>query len=149
MSDEPGNSSTAITSLLKNGFKQSTRMKSEFDLLDKHIRQNELFNGNILAAKKNDILYSGSFGSCNDKHLNKSIDRSTIFELASVSKQFTAYAALKTFKTANESIDTDIRKYLIDFPYEGITVRNLLNHTSGLPDYFQLFDKHWDKNKIT
>jgi CubicO group peptidase (beta-lactamase class C family) len=123
-------------------------MKSNFDRLDKHIRQYNLFNGNVLAANYSEIIYSGSFGFTNDIKQNSLINQNTIFELASVSKQFTAYSALKTIKNANESIDNDIRKYLPNFPYEAVTIRSLLNHTSGLPDYFLLLDQHWDKCKI-
>lgn len=121
---------------------------NEFENIDNQIRANNLFNGNLLAAKNREIQYIGSFGSCHNPSGSNTIDQDTIFELASVSKQFTAYSALKTFKSGNENIDTDIRFYLPDLPYSGITTRNLLNHTSGLPDYFQLFDQHWDKSRI-
>jgi CubicO group peptidase (beta-lactamase class C family) len=123
-------------------------MKSDFDILDILLRQYKLFNGNLLVAKQDKIIYTGSFGYTNGEKQNNLIDGNTIFELASVSKQFTAYSTLITFKKLNESIDNDIRNYLPDFPYEGLTARNLLNHTSGLPDYFKLLNLHWDKTKI-
>jgi CubicO group peptidase (beta-lactamase class C family) len=123
-------------------------MKPNFDRLDNHIRQHNLFNGNLLVANYSEITYAGSFGFTNDTKQNSLINQNTIFELASVSKQFTAYCILKTIKSINESIDNDIRKYLPNFPYEAVTIRNLLNHTSGLPDYFLLLDQHWDKSKI-
>jgi CubicO group peptidase (beta-lactamase class C family) len=40
-----------------------------------------------------------------------------------------------------------VSKYL-DIPYSGITIRNLLTHTSGLPDYQAIMDEHWDKSKV-
>jgi len=123
-------------------------MKSNFERLDNHLRQHHLFNGNLLAAKQDEIIYLGSFGYTNDERQNKLIDGQTIFELASVSKQFTAYSTLVSFKNANESIDKDIRNYLPGFPYANITTRNLLCHTSGLPEYFHLFDQYWDKRTI-
>ena len=43
--------------------------------------------------------------------------------------------------------DDLVEKYL-DIPYKGITIRNLLTHTSGLPDYQMLMDKNWDKSKV-
>jgi CubicO group peptidase (beta-lactamase class C family) len=123
-------------------------MKPYFDQLDKHIRQNNLFNGILLVAYKDEIVYSGCFGHTNNPTENQFINQNSVFELASVSKQFTAYTALKTFKITGEGIDTDIQKYLPNFPYEQVTARTLLNHTSGLPDYFVIFDQHWDKTKI-
>ena len=123
-------------------------MKSNFDKLDHHIRKGNLFNGNLCAANKNEIIYSGSFGFTNDMKQNSLNNQNTIFELASVSKQFTAYTVLKTIKNKNERIDNDIRNYLPKFPYEGITIRSLLTHTSGLPEYFQIIDQYWDKRKI-
>jgi CubicO group peptidase (beta-lactamase class C family) len=43
--------------------------------------------------------------------------------------------------------DDPVEKYLT-IPYKGITIRNLLTHTSGLPDYQEIMDAHWDKTKV-
>jgi hypothetical protein len=43
--------------------------------------------------------------------------------------------------------DDSVSKYL-EIPYKGITIRNLLTHTSGLPDYQDIMDKYWDKSKV-
>ncbi len=123
-------------------------MKENFERLDNHIRKNNLFNGNLLVARKDEVIYQGSFGYTNGRNQAELINSNTIFELASVSKQFTAYATLLAFKTARVNIDDDIRTFIPDFPYENISTRNLLNHASGLPDYFSLLDENWDKNKI-
>jgi CubicO group peptidase (beta-lactamase class C family) len=42
----------------------------------------------------------------------------------------------------------DLLEKYIDIPYKGISIRNLLTHTSGLPDYQEVMDKHWDKSKV-
>jgi CubicO group peptidase (beta-lactamase class C family) len=123
-------------------------MKVNFEKLDNYIRQNNLFNGTLLVAQKEELIYQGSFGFTNDIKQNNLINANTIFELASVSKQFTAYATLCAFKLFKKNIDTDIRTFIPYFPYQNISTRNLLNHTSGLPDYFTLLDENWDKNKI-
>jgi CubicO group peptidase (beta-lactamase class C family) len=44
--------------------------------------------------------------------------------------------------------DEPIEKYIPGLPYKSITIRNLLNHTSGLPDYQAIMDEHWDKTKV-
>ena len=43
--------------------------------------------------------------------------------------------------------DDAVEKY-VNIPYKGITIRHLLNHTSGLPDYQDIMDKYWDKSKV-
>src|SRR5678809_1133524 len=64
----------------------------------------------------------------------------TIFHMASVSKQFTAFSIVLLEKQGKLKFDDDIRKYLSWFPDMGktITIRNLLNHTSGVRDQWQL-----------
>lgn len=64
----------------------------------------------------------------------------TIFHMASISKQFTAYSILMLVKQGKLNLDDDIRQYLTWFPdlKEKITIRNLLNHTSGIRDQWQL-----------
>jgi CubicO group peptidase (beta-lactamase class C family) len=44
--------------------------------------------------------------------------------------------------------DDAIEKYIPGLPYPGITIRHLLNHTSGLPDYQAVMDQHWDKTQV-
>jgi CubicO group peptidase (beta-lactamase class C family) len=64
----------------------------------------------------------------------------TIFHMASVSKQFTAFSIVLLARQGKLDLDDDIHKYLSWFPRlnERITIRNLLNHTSGVRDQWQL-----------
>lgn len=70
------------------------------------------------------------------------ITPTTNFRLASVTKQFTATAIMLLVKDGKLTYDTQLGEIFPDFPAYGraITVRNLLNHTSGLPDYEDLWD---------
>jgi CubicO group peptidase (beta-lactamase class C family) len=70
-----------------------------------------------------------------------------IFEMASVSKQFTAMMVMKCAEQGLLTYDDEITDYL-DIPYPDITIRQLLTHTNGLPDYQAVMDKHWDKSKV-
>lgn len=70
-----------------------------------------------------------------------------IFELASVSKQFTSMIIMMLQEQGRLQFDDLVEKYL-DIPYKGITIRHLLTHTSGLPDYQAIMDAHWDKTKV-
>lgn len=60
----------------------------------------------------------------------------TLFDLASVSKQFTAAAVLKLCADGKLRLTDSLGKYYPGFPYPKITVKQLLTHTSGIPEYF-------------
>lgn len=68
------------------------------------------------------------------------ISTSTVFDIGSVSKQFTAAAIVALDLDETLSIDDDVRKWIPELPEYGntITIRHLLNHTSGIRDYLTL-----------
>jgi CubicO group peptidase (beta-lactamase class C family) len=105
------------------------------------------FNGNVLVAEKGKIIYQQALGYA-DYNTNRLLNDSSVFELASVSKQFTAMAIMILKERNQLSYDDHVTKFFPDFPYDNITIRNLLTHTSGLPDYETQFEKNWDKKKI-
>lgn len=118
------------------------------DSLISAIHTNGKFNGNILIAEKGEIIYKKSFGYANEEQKIK-LDENSIFELASVSKQFTAMAIMILKEKGKLKLDDDISKYIPELKnYKGITVRNLVHHTGGLPDYMKLMDSVFDKSKI-
>ncbi len=104
------------------------------------------FSGAVLTASKGKIqLYSAvGFRYFETKTILKKDD---VFEMASVSKQFTAMIILMLVEKGKLALDDKLTQY-IDLPYEGITLRHLLTHTSGLPDYQEVMDAHWDKQKV-
>jgi len=105
------------------------------------------FSGVILIADKGEPLYLKAFGYRNFE--NKiPLDTADIFELASVSKQFTAMIIMMLEEQDKLGFDDSVSLYLPNLPYKGITVRHLLTHTSGLPDYQEVMDQHWDKTKV-
>jgi len=122
-------------------------MKNVFDILENYIKKVK-FNGNIMIAERRKVLYTGAFGNTYHPEEKRELSRASVFELASVSKPFTAFAMLKVLDIYHLSLHTDVRYFLPDFPYEGISVFQLLNHTSGLPDYMELFEEFWDKTII-
>lgn len=116
-------------------------------LYTSHFKRNE-FNGNILVAEGGKIIFQNSYGIANEK-INEKLNIETSFELASVSKQFTAMGIVQLQKEGKLSYDDLISKYLPELKdYEGITIKNLLNHTGGLPDYMRIMEENWDKSKI-
>ena len=76
------------------------------------------------------------------------LEKNDIFELASVSKQFTATAIMMLEQEGKLNYDDELVQHLPQLPYKGITIRQMLHHISGLPDYMVLFSEHWDKSKV-
>lgn len=106
------------------------------------------FNGNVLIADKGKPIFEKSYGIAEEATQRK-LDPKTTFELASVSKQFTAMGIVLLQKQGKLNYDDKISKYIPELSfYDKITVRNLLNHTSGLPDYMELFEKNWDASQF-
>ena len=85
------------------------------------------------------LIFSKGYGIANMEY-GIAITPETIFHMASVSKQFTAFSILLLERQGKLNLDDDIRKYLSWFPdlKEKITIRNLLNHTSGIRDQWEL-----------
>ena len=112
-----------------------------------HFERNE-FNGNVLVAEGGKIIFQKSYGIANEK-TNEKLNVETSFELASVSKQFTAMGIVQLQKEGKLSYDDLVSKYIPELTdYEGITIKNLLIHTGGLPDYMGIMEEHWDTSKI-
>jgi D-alanyl-D-alanine carboxypeptidase len=86
------------------------------------------------------LIYVKTFGDRNIAD-NKPVDADTRFEIGSVTKQFTAAAILQLQEQGKLSIDDRLAKYLPSFPHASeITLRQLLNQVSGLPNYTEMPD---------
>jgi CubicO group peptidase (beta-lactamase class C family) len=83
-------------------------------------------------------VYEKGYGSANLEY-SIPIGPETIFHVASVSKQFTAMATVLLERDGKLSIDDEVHKYIPELPrYDSpITLRNLLQHTSGIRDQWQ------------
>jgi len=93
----------------------------------------------LAIVKDGKIVYKRGYGTANLDH-GIPISSSSVFNIASVSKQFTAMSVALLASQGKLSLDDDIRKHLTDFPqYENpITIRNLIYQTSGIRDYSHL-----------
>ena len=125
--------------------------KSKTELLDSlftALQSKKAFNGNVLIAEQGKVIFEKSYGLA-DEAAQRPLNSETIFELASVSKQFTAMAILLLQKKGKLQLDDLVSKYIPELEFYGpITIRHLLHHTGGLPDYMDLFQKEWDKTKF-
>lgn len=100
------------------------------------------FNGNALIIENGEIVFQGALGIGNIDPID-SLKLNSVFRLGSVSKQFTAMGIMILKENGKLSYDQDIRDFIPELPYQEITIRHLLNHTSGLPDYAMMMDEHW------
>ncbi len=99
----------------------------------------------VIITKKDSILYIGNFGSADlDKALP--ITENAIFDIASVSKQFTGMAIALLEERGEIDVNGEISKYLRDLPefMNNITIDQLIHHSSGIRDWPVLFGlKGW------
>ncbi|MEM6483463.1 MAG: serine hydrolase domain-containing protein [Pseudomonadota bacterium] len=95
----------------------------------------------VVVVKDNEIVFSEGFGGANLEY-GIPISESTVFHVASLSKQFTAFAILKLEQDGLLSVDDDVRTYLPEVPDFGhtITLRHLLTHSSGLREQWRLLE---------
>ncbi len=105
------------------------------------------FNGGMLVAKNGNIVFEKYTGTA---HLPGTdlITANTPLQIASASKTFTAMAVLKLWQDGKLNIDDELSKYIKVFNYPGVTIRSLLDHRSGLPNYLYFMEKlGWDKKQ--
>lgn len=106
-------------------------------------------NGVVLYAEQGQVLFEKAYGYrdlCSKK--KDSIRLDDAFQLSSDSKMFTAEAVMLLQAQGKLNYDDNVRKYIPELPYEGITIRQLLNHRSGLPRYDSMADEFWpDRRK--
>lgn len=113
------------------------------------------FNGGIIIAKNGEVLFEDYKGYYNYAS-KQPLTANNALHIASVSKTFTAMVVLKLMEEGKLNIDNDVRSYLPNFPYQNITIKALLNHRSGLPNYVhamentttQTFTKKGRRGKI-
>jgi CubicO group peptidase (beta-lactamase class C family) len=113
------------------------------------LNEKDCFNGAWLYAEHGEIVSKGALGF-RDPENTLPITEDTIFQLASVTKQFTAAAVMLARREGLLELDDEITKYFPEIPYPGVTVRHLLSHTSGIPDYFvdaDWFFRIWKEEK--
>ena len=101
-------------------------------------------NGVMLVAVRDTVLMEHACGElvltglpprpCMADH--NTMTNTTLFDLASISKQFTAAAVLQLCAQGKIRLEDSITYYFPNLPYPGVTIKHLLTHTSGIPEYF-------------
>ncbi|WP_306350633.1 serine hydrolase [Flavobacterium sp. '19STA2R22 D10 B1'] len=131
----------SCSSISKTETSKKNIQSQQLDSLFNFCHSNGMFNGAILVAKHDSIIYKKSFGFTNEE-TKKKITPESVFYIASVSKQFTAMGIMILQEQGKLSYDDKINDFFPNYPeyLKNITVRQLLNHTSGITDkeYYKL-----------
>ncbi len=118
----------------------SERQLVNLDSLFTYCQESELYNGIVIITKGTSVLYEKSI-QASPPIKDKTISAQSPFLLASISKQFTAMAIVHLHYNGLLDYDDLAKKYLSDFPYQEVTIRQLLNHTSGIKEYTGMVNK--------
>ncbi|OOM80656.1 penicillin-binding protein 4* [Clostridium puniceum] len=137
---------TGCESITQKNFREKTVVSSDNNIksklakyMDRYSKKNE-FSGSILIAKDDEVLLNKGYGIAD---YNKRLPNKpqTIFEIASLTKQFTATAILMLQEQKLLNVNDSLSTYISDYPNgDDITIYNLLTHTSGIPDYLDYAD---------
>lgn len=119
----------------------------QLDSLFRVLQKTKGFNGTVLVTQYNQVIYKGAFGYA-DFSKKDTLTTQQPFQLASVSKQFTAMAIMILKEEGKLTYEDSVQQFFPDFPYRGITIRQLLTHQSGLPNYTYFTEKHWPNRKV-
>ncbi len=94
-----------------------------------------VFNGTWLYAENGKIVSKGAMGY-RDPYDKLPMREDSIFELASITKQFTATAVMLLVREGLLGLDDEVTKFFPQIPFPGVTIRHLLTHTGGIPETY-------------
>ena len=137
----------AFQFVVQSASAQTTNTKQIVAKADEYLKaavKNDRFIGSILIAKNGVPILNKGYEMANIE-LNAPNTPKTIFRTASLTKQFTAMAIMQLQERGKLNVSEPICKYLDNCPaaWQPITIRHLLTHTSGVPNYSSLPD--WDE----
>ena len=147
------NKTTEIIDSFKISFKvleNDKRGKKINAFFEKKFSRNQ-FNGNILFAENGNIITQKSYGYSNLRK-KELLTKEHSFQLASVSKPFTSIAILQLIENNKIKLKDTIQEFFPEFPYQGITIHQLLSHRSGMSQYTHFCDAPdsiWPDKSIT
>jgi CubicO group peptidase (beta-lactamase class C family) len=120
----------------------NAQKQAQLDSLFRTLNEKGAFNGNVLVAENGKPVYERSFGYARfeSRQMN---NKETMFELASVTKQFTAMAIMQLHQSGRLRYTDDIKRFFPRLRYRHITISHLLHHTSGIQEYLS-----WNEKQI-
>jgi CubicO group peptidase (beta-lactamase class C family) len=127
---------------------EKKKYHDEVEYALKHSLLRSTFNGGILIAKNGEIVYE-KYQGFSDLRTKDSMNMDVPMQIASTSKTLTSAAVLKLVQEGKLNLHDSLAKFFPGFPYPDITVKMLLNHRSGLPEYLNYIDRSpWPKTQM-
>ncbi len=123
------------------------RKSKELDSIFTKYNKMGVFNGTIIYGEHGREIFKKVYGYADFK-AKDSLTPSSAFQLASVSKMFTATAVMILKEEGKLKYDDFISTYIPEFPFPKVTIRQLLTHRSGLSNYMYLADSKWNVAKV-
>jgi CubicO group peptidase (beta-lactamase class C family) len=114
------------------------QLDTHFQSLHRYAR----FNGCVLVARAGVVIYKNCFGMM-DLETETPLQEDHLFQIASVSKTFTAMATLKLWDEGKLQLNQTLEDFFPGSPYPDVTIHDLLTHRSGLPNYLVAVEKSW------
>lgn len=140
---------TAVLSIAQPPTLDPAEYKKYHDMVSDFVEKNlssKYFNGGILVAKDGVPVYERYTGFSNLR-TKDSMTADTPMQIASTGKTLTSGAILKLIQEGKLNLEDSLGKFFPNFPYPGVTVKMLLNHRSGLPNYLYYFEQFkWKRN---
>src|SRR4030095_2595323 len=119
----------------------ATQSGAQTETLDSYLKKTftSIPGAAVSVIHRGSIVFEGGYGHA-DAEKKAAIDANTFFELASVTKQITAMAVMMEKEAGRFQYDTPVANFFPEFRSfaQGATIRNLLQHTAGFPDYSEL-----------
>ena len=126
---------------------ENSNEKEKIVLIDnwfEKLNSENKFNGGVLFRKDGQPTLAKTYGYTNSKQTER-LNNNSSFRLGSISKQFTASGIMLLKENKILDYDDLVSKHISGFPYQNVTIRNLLNQTSGIPDvYLELAENEKD-----
>jgi CubicO group peptidase (beta-lactamase class C family) len=138
-------SSQTMAGNYSSGFLYS---EEELEFLDYEITKiltDNGFNGTVMVSRYGMVIYEKAIGFTGHTR-PEPLNMETSFQLASISKTFTAAAVLLLQQDGLLDIQDKVNKHIPEFPYDNITIQHLLSHTSGLQNYMWLLERRWTRS---
>ena len=114
---------------------QPSNQYETIDSILTYLHDRHLFSGVVMVAEEGDVIYQKALGWSNAE-TGRPLNMTSAFNLASISKQFYAMMVMILQEQGKLKYDDPVQKHLPTFPYPKITIRQIMNQVSGLPEYF-------------
>ncbi|WP_255478791.1 serine hydrolase [Rufibacter sp. XAAS-G3-1] len=118
-------------------------------IAEEHLTAGLMPGMGVAVAKKGEIIFERGYGEA-DAEMGITAGPETVYKIGSLTKQFTAAIILRLVEAGKVSLEDSITKFLPDYPTQGkhVTIRHLLNHTSGIKAFRALTEENRQRLRI-